>query len=153
MKKSDLQVLSILRNNCRTSLTDIGRKTGIPVSTLYDRLKGYHGSVIRKNVALVDFSLLGYVIRANIIFSVDRPVKDEFAAFLLRHQNVNSVYRINNGYDFMIEVIHRDVNGLEKFLDDLQARFKIREKKVFFIIDEVKRESFLTDESLLDSYL
>ena len=150
MKKKDLIVLSILRKDCRMSLTDISRKTKIPISTLYDKLKMFDKSIIKKRAAILDFSKLGYVVKTHMVFAVDRSQKDEFSNFMQISAHVNSLYKINNGYDYMAEMLHRDLYAMEKFMDELNSRFKIKEKKVFFIIDELKKEEFLSDESLID---
>lgn len=74
-----------------------------------------------------------------------------FADYLGKQHNVNSLYRINNGFDFLAEVLCRDINELELFMDTLQLKFKIKDKKTFFIISELKREAFLEDCSLLEA--
>ncbi|MBI2133347.1 Lrp/AsnC family transcriptional regulator [Candidatus Woesearchaeota archaeon] len=128
----------------------MSRKTRIPVSTIYDRLKSFEGVLIRKNSSLLNFSKLGFVVRALVIFSVEKSQRDEFSSCLLKNNNVNSLYRINNGYDFVAEILHKDINDLEHFMDSLVERFKVRERKTFFVIDELKKEGFLTDENFLD---
>ncbi|MBI3034498.1 Lrp/AsnC family transcriptional regulator [Candidatus Woesearchaeota archaeon] len=151
MKQKDMRILSMLRGDCRMSLTDISRKTSIPVSTIYDRLKLFNRSIIKKNSALIDFSKIGYVVKTHILFCVERSQKEVFADYLGKQHNVNSLYRINNGFDFLAEVLCRDINELELFMDTLQLKFKIKDKKTFFIISELKREAFLEDCSLLEA--
>ena len=150
MKKKDLLILSLLRRNCRLSLTDISRATKVPVSTVYDKLKLFRGGIIRKHSAIIDFSKLGYIVKAHIILSVDRLQKDEFSSYMQNQASVNSFYRINNGYDFLAEVLCRDISEFEQFMDRLGGKFKIKDKKAFFIIDELKKEAFLADEGVLD---
>ncbi len=145
MNKKELIMLSMLRKDSRMSLVEISKKTGIPVSTLYDKLRAFKGDIIRKNAALINFSRLGYVVRSHMTLAVDRSQKEEFAAFLFKSENVNTLYRINNGFDFFAEVLHRDINEHERFMDELQGKFKLKDKKVFFIIEEIKRESFLSE--------
>jgi hypothetical protein len=64
--------------------------------------------------------------------------------------NVNSVYKINNGFHFLAECIFRDVKELEEFVDQIDERFSVRSKEVHYIIDDIKRESFLSQPDLID---
>ncbi|MBR9691938.1 winged helix-turn-helix transcriptional regulator, partial [Candidatus Woesearchaeota archaeon] len=72
MNKKDLKIIAYLRQNARMPLTKMSRKTQIPVSTIFDRLKMNENSLIVKHTSLLDFSKLGYNTRANITLKVDR---------------------------------------------------------------------------------
>jgi len=141
--KKDLALISFLRQNSRVSLTNLSRKTKIPVSTLFDRLRAHEKGLIRKHTSIVNFDQLGFQARASILVQIDREEKHEFIDFMLKHPNINSAYKINNGFDYQIETIFRDLNELETFMDQMEDRFAITEKKVYYIIDELKKEQFM----------
>ena len=147
-KKKDLILTAYLRQNSRTSLTILSRKTGVPVSTIFDRLKS--NNVIIKNTALLDFTKLGYSTRANILLKAKKGEKDKIKEFLVKSFNVNSLYKVNNGFHFMAECIFRDIKELEDFLDLIDERFSVRTKEVHYIIDELKKEAFLSQPELID---
>jgi len=144
----DVKIIAFLRTNARMPLTIMSKKTNIPVSTLFDKLKSNEGRYVIKHTSLLDFQKLGYMTRANITIKVDREDKDNLREYLVRNANINSVFRINNGYDFMVEAVFRQLRDLEEFLDDLDKSFKITDKKSFFIIEDLKRESFMSDPEL-----
>lgn len=145
MKAKDLQLIAHLRQNARMSLTKMSKKTHIPVSTIFDRLKCNEGNVIVKHTTLLNFTKLGYHTRANITLKVERDDKEELAKYLMKQSRVNSLSRINNGYDFMIEGVFKQINEMEEFLDNLEKKFKIRDRKAYFIIEDLKREEFMSD--------
>jgi len=149
MNQKDLKILSYLRNDARMPLTKMSKKTAIPVSTLFDRLKANEENVIVKHTSLLDFTKLGYNSRANITLKVDKEDKEKLKEYLVNHHCINSVYKINNGYDFMIEGIFKQIKDMELFMDELDNRFKITDKKAFFIIEDLKRECFLSDPDLI----
>ena len=149
MNHKDMKIISQLRNDARMSLTKMSRKTKIPVSTIFDRLKENENNLILKHTSLIDFSKLGYHTRANITISVEREDKEALQAYLKNNQSVNSLYRINNGFDFMIEGIFEKIVDLEDFLDNIEHKFKIKDKKSFFVIEDLKREAFMTSDFLI----
>jgi len=142
--KKDITIVSHLRNNSREMLTKISKKTGLPVSTIFDRLKMHTGGLIKKNTSLIDFQLLGFNSRAKVILKVERSDREKIGNLLKTHQNINNAYRINNGYDFMFEAIFRNMKDLEDFIYRLEKEFNILEKHVYYIIDDIKQEDFLS---------
>ncbi len=146
-RTKDLVILAQLRQDGRMPLTEMSKKTRIPVSTIFDRLKA--NDLIVRHTTLLDFSKLGYHTRAQIALKVDREDKDALKEHLLKNAAVNSLYRINNGYDYMIEVVVREVKDLEEFLDRLKQRFNVQDEKVYYIIEDLSREAFLSDPELI----
>ena len=149
MNQKDLKIIAHLRQNARMPLTKMSKSTHIPVSTIFDRLKLNENNVIAKHTSLLDFSKLGFNTRANIMLNVDREDKEALKQHLIMNQSVNSVYKVNNGYDFMVEGIFKQIKDLEEFLDNLDNKFKIIEKKSFFIIEDLKREEFMSNPNLI----
>jgi len=145
LKTSDMKFISKLRQNSRESLTNISRKTKIPISTLYDRLKEHEKSLILKHATLLDFSKLGYNCRANILLRTNKECRDKLMTFLKGHPAVNNLYKINNGFDCMAEAVFCNVKELENFIESLDLDFNIEDKRTHYIIDDLKREAFLSD--------
>lgn len=148
LSAKDLLIMSNLRKSARRNLTSISRETRIPVSTLFDKLKKFEKSVITKHTSLIDFNQLGYTTRANILLKVNRNDKDSLGRFLQMNDQVNSVFKITNGYDFFVEGIFKTIKDLESFLDNLEGDYKISKKDVFYILDELKREEFLANPEI-----
>ena len=148
--KKDLILFSELRKNARESLTRLSRKTRIPVSTLHDRLKMHMGSLIKKNCALIDFSKLGFSTRATVLLKVKPQKRKELLEYLERNKNVNTLLRVNNNYDFLIEVIFKSLKESEDFLTNLEEEYEIIDKKACYIVDEIKKEEFMSDPQLVD---
>ena len=145
IKQKDLRIMHVLRENSRISLTRMSKRLGIPISTLYDKLKSYQQSVIKKHTCLLDFTQLGYNARAKVTLQVERADRNHLLEKLLKAPNVNSVYKISNGYDFLIDVIFKDVKELEDYFDILEEQFKIKNRQVYFVIEDLKQEAFLTE--------
>ncbi len=149
--KKDIKILSYLRKNSRERLTKISKKTGVPVSTIFDRMRMHYSGLIQKYTTLINFQVLGFNSKACIILKIDRDQRENLKEFISQSQCINSAYKINNGYDFFIEVISKNMRELEDFVEQLEEKFIIREKHVFYIVEDIKREDFLTTEELIDS--
>ncbi len=145
INQKDLKIIAYLRKNARMPLTDMSKKTNIPVSTIFDRMKNNEKGMIVKYTTILDFAKIGYNTRANITIKVEKQDKEALKEFLQKHPSINSVYKINNGFDFMIEGVFKQLIDMENFLDQLESRFQIQDKKSFFIIEDLKREEFLGD--------
>ena len=148
--KRDLLILSELRNNSRESLTRISRNIAMPVSTIFDKLRFYSGNLIVKHTTLIDFSKLGFNARANIMIKVDKNFRDEARNFLTNHHNINSVYKVSNGFDFLVEGIFKNVKDVEDFLEYFESKFKLEEIEVYYVIEDIKKETFMNDKNLLN---
>lgn len=139
----DRQLLTFLREDGRTTLTTLSRKTHIPVSTIFEQLKRYKGTVIKKFTALLDFQTLGMPIWSTTNIKVKRTQRDACIQYLLSLPQVNSLYKINNGYDLMVEAVFPTVHDSEEFVEELETKFSVLNRQTFFIINEFKREGFL----------
>jgi DNA-binding Lrp family transcriptional regulator len=149
----DIMLMAHLRKNARETLTRMSRITKIPVSTLYDKLKNHEQGLIQKHTSLVDFTKLGFNTKANILLKVDRGLRDEVKDYLTKEFNVNSVYKINSGFDFMVEGIFRHIKDMEDFIEKLEERFEIRDKQVYYVIEDIQREAFMADPQTVDFIL
>jgi Lrp/AsnC family transcriptional regulator, regulator for asnA, asnC and gidA len=150
MDPKDLLFIAHLRKNARETLTNISKHTSIPISTLYDRLRVHESSIIKKHTTLLDFEKLGYSCKAKIILGVDRQERQKIEEYLMKHMNVNSLFKINNGYDYLIEGIFSNIKDVDDFVNSLQDKFKILEQKTFFVLNDIKREGFMADPDLVE---
>ncbi len=146
-KNKEMMLLSCLRNNSRETLTNMSKKTNIPISTIFDKLKEYEKKLISKHTSLIDFKKLGYDIKIHIMLKVNRECRQRFEKFLGNAQSVNTVYRINNKFDYFLEGIFKDICSYQKFADQLED-YGVTEMHEHFVIDELKKEEFLTNFSV-----
>lgn len=145
MRENELQILRFLRVNSRETLTKLSKKTGMPISTLFDKLKEYREQLITRHTCLLDYQKLGFDLRVQLLFKVTKH-KEEFESYLENHFQINTVFRINNGYDYLVEAIFKNMRDFTEFLASLD-RFAIKERKEFYVLQDVKREAFLTSET------
>ena len=142
MNPKKLKLLNSLRANSREKLTTVSKQTGVPISTLFDLLKDLQKTVISKNTVILDFSIMGLHSHAYIFLKVPLDMREKLRIKLLADYNVNTVYKMNNCWDFVIETIHKNVRDLSIFIDSIEEKYCIENKEVHYLVKEVKKEGF-----------
>ena len=142
-KEEEMLLLSHLRRNARESLTSISRKTNIPVSTLFDKLKNYQNNIIAKHTAILDFRKLGFDLKTHMLFSVEKDKREGFEQFLIGHGRINSIFRINNGYDYFVEGVFKSLGDMNDFFEQSNM-YGVQERKEFFVLKDILQEGFLS---------
>ena len=141
MKAKDLQLLACLRENARQKITKISRRTKLPVSTIFDKLHEYKSMV--RFTTLLNFSHVGYSAKVHFLLKPAKEDREKLEVYLSENANVNSLFKVNNGYDYLAEGIFRSMSDVEDFLEKIEDGFRIKEKELYYIIDDLKREQFL----------
>lgn len=150
MKKKDVMLLAHLRKQGRIPLTELSRKTGLPVSTIFDRIKHYADKEISKHTALLHFPKLGFHTTAHILLKVDAAHKEVLIRSLTGCPNVNSLYKVNNGWDVLCECVFVDMCALEEFVETLELKHHVVKKEIHYVLNELKREGFMSEPDTAD---
>jgi len=148
MNKNENVILSLLRDNSRISLTEMSKFTKIPISTLFERLKEYNHGLIKKHTTLVDFSRLGYDTRARVLYKAKKGESKKLGELLSTSRNVNELYKVNNGFDFMVEFIFKNMKEFEDYRDKISALYPIEKELVCYLVEEIKKEEFMSKPKL-----
>lgn len=146
LEKKDMEIIRRLRQDARCSLAELSRTMDIPVSTVHDWVKTYENDAIKKYTTLLDFSRLGFSSRAYIALKAEMGKRQALQEFLHAHSNVNSIYVVNHRFDFLVEVIFKDIIDLKDFIEKVETEFSIVRKEIFDISNELQKEAFLTKD-------
>jgi DNA-binding Lrp family transcriptional regulator len=150
--KTDLMVLAHFRQDARCRLTTLSRKTGIPVSTLFDKLREYEPKVIPRIVSLLNFEALGFSTHVNVLIKAGKDSL-QLREHLVKHPSVNSLYKVHDGFDYLAEGVFRNLRELDEFVQQLKHSHGVRSIEVQYLVDDLKREGFLADPSFVDQLL
>ncbi len=141
MQKEEKEILRILRDDSRISLTRIARELNVDIREVYNKIKQLENSIITKYSILIDFEKIGFPIIINYIIVPETRVEDKILrGFLLNHTKVNNLYRTETGY--ISELIFKDMKEFSDF-NEILEKFKLKQKKFHPVIKEIKREGFL----------
>ncbi|RME54105.1 Lrp/AsnC family transcriptional regulator [Candidatus Woesearchaeota archaeon] len=141
--EKDLLLISALRENSRQTLSKISKKTSMPLSTIHDRIMSLKRRSLVKYTALVDFTLLGFNTRACMLIKVDKKQRKELKQFLENSSNVNWLAKINNGHDFMVELVFENIKNMEDYVEKVEQKFEVQNMQTFYIVEDIKKEKFL----------
>ncbi|PIZ50601.1 hypothetical protein COY27_06685 [Candidatus Woesearchaeota archaeon CG_4_10_14_0_2_um_filter_33_13] len=145
MNEKVLQFLSYLRKDSRLKLTEISKQTGVLISTLFDMLKELQNNIITKSTVIVDFQKLGYHTKAQIFLRVRSKDKSPLVNYLSEQNCVNSIYKTNNGWDLILETVHRNLRDLDKFVDGIPEKYDVENHQIHYLIEDLKKEQFLAE--------
>jgi len=149
MNKKEKLIISALRQDARKSLTQMSKEIKVPVSTLHEKIQTFREEFVKKHTAIIDFAKIGYNTRANVLIKVEKEQRQNVQEFLTGCSNVNSLVKVNNGFDFMIEFVFEHIKDMEDFMELMEQQYNIIAKETFYIIDDIKREEFMANPKLV----
>lgn len=132
-----------LRRDGRASLTAVSRETTVPVSTLFDRLRGW--PLWRRATVLLDFRRLQAVHAWLLVSAVPRLQLGAVEEYLKAHPSVNTVQRVATEADFLVEAVVPDAAALEAFVDGLVLGLRVGAVRILYVLSDVVREGYLTE--------
>jgi DNA-binding Lrp family transcriptional regulator len=140
--KKDIALLRLLRENSRLTLTQISRKTKIPISTLYDRLRLLEKNKIVRHTTLVDFSKFGFTTKVHFLIKAPPAVRKPLQSFLQEHTCINSICETADEFQLFAEGIFENMSSAQQFKNLLENTFDTIESKTQFIVRNLKQEAF-----------
>ena len=151
LKQKDMLLLAYLRQNSRMRLTALSQRTGVPVSTIFDKIKTAT-PFVSKYTVMMNFQPLGFATRAMVVLKIKKGNRQEVSEYLQRSTSVNTAFKINNGCDYIIDTVFRDMKELEDFLEHLESTFKVEKQQVYYILDVLKQEDFLSSPQVVQRF-
>ncbi|MGC8675127.1 Lrp/AsnC family transcriptional regulator [Fervidicoccus sp.] len=139
----DLKILTHLSNSSKTSLNQLSNILGIPVSTVFARIKKLEEKgIIDKYTLSVDPKKLGFNVTAIINFSVEGSHIEEFEKQISNHPNVLFLYDITGDFDVIAVTRFRNIEELDYFIKNVLKNPYVK-RTITNIALRVVKESYL----------
>ena len=151
ISKNELALISHLRKNSRESYLRLSKATGIPVSTLFGMIRRFNSRKLTRHTVLLDFSQIGFTLRAAVMLRVDRGQREALAKHLKNSGFLNSLLRITGGFDYLCECVFSNHAELEEFVEGIKEKFTVQQLSVHPVVEELEKEAFLSEPSLSKS--
>jgi len=118
----DFRILKELQKNGRISFAEISRRTGIPDSTIYDRITRLRDrGVIKGFTAILDDKKLGINITALVGVETKSENYGKVAKELSRIDKVIEVYGVTGEFDLMVKIKAVSMEDLSRILNIIRS--------------------------------
>ncbi|MBR9703666.1 Lrp/AsnC family transcriptional regulator [Candidatus Woesearchaeota archaeon] len=117
--EKDLLVIAELQRNAKATTGQITKRTGIPVTTVHNRMKSLEKTgVIKRYVPILDYVKLGKGLHALIFITVEGKGTDQevLAKAMLKITGVEKASILTGGYDLLLDAHVADVDALNTLL-------------------------------------
>jgi DNA-binding Lrp family transcriptional regulator len=148
LDSGDVKVLGIIQENCRLTAREISDRTGLPVTTVFAKIKrierlglvkGYHAVLNARELGAgtTAFVLASFAYKSEERIVSQRKVAKEIANF----PEVQEVHIISGEWDILIKVKARDIESVGKYVVDKLRLVKGIEKTLTCLVFESEKES------------
>ncbi|MBQ8657701.1 MAG: Lrp/AsnC family transcriptional regulator [Clostridia bacterium] len=130
--ETDLQILSLLRDNARISLKAIAEQTYLSSTAIAARIeKLERNGYIEGYYTRVNSGSFGLTIKAYISLEVEPIQKQEFYPYIRSCPNVVECDCVTGDYSMLIKVVFASTTELDRFIGELQHFGKTKTQIVF----------------------
>jgi DNA-binding Lrp family transcriptional regulator len=146
---ADEKILSELQRNAKARTGDIAKRTGVPTTTVHNRIKRMEREgVIRTYRPVLDYAKLGKGIHALIFITAEgkangHPVdQEQLAKRLLALPGVDSSRIITGGFDLVLEARIGTMEELNILLTkEVRKVPGVDKTQTMFVLQEIERKS------------
>lgn len=140
MDDTDMKLLRIMAHDSRTSLADMAKEVGLSISGVRRRILALQrGGVIRGYSIDVDPRKYGYSVTAFVTVEVDSRGTNEFMRGLSKRHEVCEIHRITGDHSVLLKVRARDVDGLNKFIEDhVRSSVTVKGVRTVLVMETMK---------------
>lgn len=126
------KLLLALQGDSRAPLKTLAAAVGLSIPATAERLRRLQeAGVIRRMTAEVDESLAGYPVRAIVGITVHQPGKKAFLDKLRRAPEVLECHHVAGDASYVMTVVARSLQDLERFLASINSYGETRTSIVF----------------------
>ena len=123
---TDLKILSALQDNARIANVDLSKKAHLSPSPCLARVRQLEESgLISRYVTLLDPVALGLTVSVFIQVRLEKQIETALETFeraIAERSEVMECYLMTGNSDYLIRVVMRDVQALERFIVDFLSR-------------------------------
>ncbi|QDZ02656.1 Lrp/AsnC family transcriptional regulator [Nitratireductor mangrovi] len=151
----DLKILAILREEGRISKSELARRVNLTAAPCWERLKRLEQAGIitgyRAEVALKKITPHVVVFMAA---ELEHHRAENFQVFeraVGRHDEVVACWAVGGGFDYILQIIARDIDAYQRLVDDLlDAKVGLARYFTYVVTKQVKLSAKLPLSELVD---
>ncbi len=141
----DLQILSVLSREGRISKTELARRVNLSATPAWERMKRLEqAGLIRGYRAEVALARVAAHVVVFVMIELESHRPETFQAFertVALHDEITAVWAIGGGFDYLMQIVTRDIDSYQRLLDTLLAeRSSVRRYFTYIVTKDVKAE-------------
>jgi len=143
LEEKDAKLLLVLLRNGRASYADLGKACRLTRQAAYNRVRRLlEKGVIRRFTIQVDPSKIGLNLRAFILVVAEPSgeVREEDEKTLMGFPQVYGVYRLFGRFDFLLEVLVKDIGELRDLIGRIHELKMVKKTETLIVYRTVKDE-------------
>ena len=145
LDEKNLDLLKELEKNCRQNLKKLSKKTGMSITTVYERMKKLEKmGVIKGYQALIDYQKIGFDLPVIIELVIKRENQFEVANKLIKFNNISAIYGATGSTDLMVIAKFKNRDGLTRFINTLFKMEGIQRTETRVILNIFEKNLILT---------
>ncbi|OED30772.1 Lrp/AsnC family transcriptional regulator [Methanosphaera sp. WGK6] len=147
MDENDKKILNELVENSRMPVSKLSLKTGIPDSTISNRIKKLEkNNVIEQYTTIVNPEAVGIKVTAMIIIQTETEKHENVEKELPKLKKVSEVYSISGEYDILIKVWSHTLEELNEIINaEIRTIDGIEELRELIVMERLKEEPLKLD--------
>ena len=147
MDENDKKILTELISNSRMPISKISSKTGIPDSTVSNRIKKLeNNNIIEQYTKIINPQAIGIKVIAMIIIQTETEKHENVEIELPKLDKVSQVYSISGEYDILIKVWAHTLEELNDIVNsEIRTIDGIEELRELIVMEKLKEEPLKVD--------
>lgn len=145
MDEKDVAILQILQDDAKAPTGRIAKQTGIPTTTVHNRIKRMEAEgIIQGYAPIIDWDAIGLGLHAKVFVTAqgaDHDVdQEQLADAISRLPGVRSASIVTGTHDLILDVRVRNVQALDRLLiKSLRAMPGVAKTETLLVLDERSR--------------
>jgi Lrp/AsnC family transcriptional regulator for asnA, asnC and gidA len=141
MDDVDTAILRSLIKNSRISLSQMSKEIDVPDATISNRLKKLENDVIKRYTVILDWQKIGLDITTIIIIQTESEKHQSVKEELSKLEEVSEVYSVSGEYDILIKVWVRNIEELNKLMNNkIRSVDGVEDLTEMIVMERVKEE-------------
>lgn len=139
----DLKILAVLSREGRISKTELARRVNLSATPAWERMKRLEeAGLIRGYHADVALSRIAAHVVVFVLVELESHRPETFQSFEIaveRHEEIIACWALGGGFDYLLQVIARDIDAYQRLIDALLAqRVGVRRYFTYVVTKDVK---------------
>lgn len=151
LSQADKEIISILREDARTSYKEIAKKTGVAISTVHNTIKRLYDEGVIKNFSVkLNSRKLGFDITVFIGIQVGQGFMGEVESKLKENSNVCQLFAVTGEYDLLLIAKFRNTEELDTFTRSFLQKIQgVQRTNTSLVLETLKERLNPTFEELI----